>query len=145
MRGPTHRLRTALASTLVVLALMTGCATTDTISQAERGQQDRPGFAETRAIAEEGVIYGLPLVMNYAVNYDFFVDKASGQYKAPFTTLFNEARVFTSKDTTVVTPNSDTPYSMVALDLRAEPYVLSVPAIDKIGRASCRERVLTSV
>jgi hypothetical protein len=131
MRGPTHRLRTALASTLVVLALMTGCATTDTISQAERGQQDRPGFAETRAIAEEGFIYGLPLVMNYAVNYDFFVDKGSGQYKAPFNTLFNEARVFTSKDTTVVTPNSDTPYSMLALDLRAEPYVLSVPAIDK--------------
>ena len=131
MRGPTPRLRTALASALVILALLTGCATTDTISQAERGQKDRPGFAETRAIAEEGFVYGLPLVMNYAVNYDFFVDKASAQYKSPFNTLFNDARVFTYKDTAVVTPNSDTPYSMLALDLRAEPYVLSVPAVDR--------------
>lgn len=42
--------------------------------------------------------------------------KNSGQYKAPFNTLSNEARVFTYKDTAVVTPNSDTPYSMLWMD-----------------------------
>ncbi len=31
----------------------------------------------------------------------------------------------------MVTPNSDTPYSMLWLDLRAEPMVISVPAVDK--------------
>ena len=37
-----------------------------------RGQRDcRPGIAETKAIAEEGFIYGLPIVMNYAVMYEF--------------------------------------------------------------------------
>ncbi len=118
-----------IAAVLVIGALA-GCATNDTISQAERGEKDRPGFAETRAIAEEGFVYGLPLVMNYAVNYELFIDKTSSQYKAPFNTLFNESRVFTYKDTAVVTPNSDTPYSMLALDLRTEPYVLSVPAVD---------------
>jgi hypothetical protein len=30
-----------------------------------------------------------------------------------------------------VTPNSDTPYSMLWLDLRAEPIVLSVPAVEQ--------------
>jgi hypothetical protein len=30
------------------------------------------------------------------------------QYKAPIGTLTNEARVFTPKDTAVITPNSDT-------------------------------------
>jgi hypothetical protein len=39
--------------------------------------------------------------------------------------------VYTPKDTTIVTPNSDTPYSFVAMDLRAEPYVLCNPEIEK--------------
>src|SRR6266436_3516061 len=87
--------------------------------------------AETKAIAEEGFIYGLPIVMNYAVMYEYSVDKNSGQYKAPFNQINNEARVFTYKDTAVITPNSDTPYSILWLDLRAEPIVLSVPAVEK--------------
>ncbi|KLU04584.1 hypothetical protein RISK_003638 [Rhodopirellula islandica] len=90
-----------------------------------------PSFEETRAIAEEGFIYGLPLVMNYAVMNEFCVDKESGQYKAPFNQIHNEARVFTYKDTAVVTANSDTPYSSLWLDLRAEPMVISVPAVEK--------------
>jgi len=86
---------------------------------------------EIKTIAEEGFIYGLPIVMNYAVMYEYAVDKDSGQFKAPFNQIKNEARVFTYKDTAVVTANSDTPYSFVWLDLRAEPIVLSVPAVEK--------------
>ena len=93
--------------------------------------------AETKAIAEEGFIYGLPIVMNYAVMYEFCVDKNSGQFKAPFNTINNEARVFTYKDTAVVTPNSDTPYSMLWLDLRAEPMV-HLSAGGGEGRATTR-------
>jgi hypothetical protein len=87
--------------------------------------------AETKAIAEEGFIYGLPIVMNYAVMYEYSVDRHSGQFKAPFNQINNEARVFTYKDTSVITPNSDTPYSILWTDLRAEPIVLSVPAVEK--------------
>ena len=87
--------------------------------------------AETKSIAEEGFIYGLPIVMNYAVMYEYSVDRNSGQYKAPFNQINNEARVFTYKDTSVITPNSDTPYSILWTDLRAEPIVLSVPAVEK--------------
>jgi hypothetical protein len=87
--------------------------------------------AETKAIAEEGFIYGLPIVMNYAAMYEFAVDTKSSQFKAPFNQINNEARVFTYEDTAVVTPNSDTPYSVLWTDLRAEPIVLSVPAVEK--------------
>ncbi len=69
--------------------------------------------------------------MNYAVMYAYAVDRDSGQFQAPFNHIFNEARVFTYKDTAIVTPNSDTPYSFLWLDLRAEPMVLSVPAVDE--------------
>ena len=40
-----------------------------------------PSIKEAFDIASEGFIYGLPIVMNYAVMYDFCVDKNSGQYK----------------------------------------------------------------
>ncbi|WP_226702134.1 DUF1254 domain-containing protein [Microbulbifer elongatus] len=98
---------------------------------SERPQaEDWPSVDEARKIGEEGFIYGLPIVMNYSIMYEYAINKNSGQFKAPFNNLNNEARVFTYKDTTVVTPNSDTPYSMVWLDLRAEPLVISVPKIN---------------
>jgi hypothetical protein len=86
---------------------------------------------ETKALAEEGFIYGLPIVMNYGVMYEYAVDKNSSQFKAPFNQLNSMHRVATPEDTAVVTPNSDTPYSVGFMDLRSEPIVISVPAIDK--------------
>ncbi len=80
---------------------------------------------------QQAYIYGFPMLMNYGVMYEYFVDKNSGQYKAPFNQIYNEARVFTPKDTAIITPNSDTPYSFVGADLRAEPIVLCVPKIEK--------------
>jgi hypothetical protein len=90
-----------------------------------------PSIAETKALAEEGFIYGLPLVMNYAVMYEFAVDTTSSQFKAPFNQIHHMHNVATYQDTAVVTPNSDTPYSTLWLDLRAEPMVISVPAVEK--------------
>jgi hypothetical protein len=126
---------------VIVVILSTGCANnkdaitqaekTEAVTQAEKTVTVKPDFAEIRSIAEEGFIYGLPIVMNYAVMYDFCVDKNSSQYKAPFNQIFNEHRVFTYQDTAVITPNSDTPYSLIWLDLRTEPLVLTVPAVDK--------------
>jgi len=115
-----------------LVAMSASCSKkNDAVSEAEKTQKDRPTVAETKAIAEEGFIYGLPIVMNYAVMYEFAVDRGSEQFKAPFNQIQNEHRVFTYKDTAVVTPNSDTPYSLAWLDLRAEPIVLSVPAVEK--------------
>src|ERR1700686_5290241 len=90
---------------------------------------NRPGFFKAKHIAEAGFIYGLPIVMNYGVMYEYCVDKNSGQYKAPFNQIKNEPNVFTYKDTAIITPNSDTPYSFVWMDLRMEPIVLQGPAL----------------
>ena len=107
----------------------------DAISEAAKADKaagiEAPSIEEVKAIAEEGFIYGLPIVMNYAVMYEYAVDKNSSQFKAPFNHIKNEPRVYTYKDTAVITPNSDTPYSFTWLDLRAEPIVLTVPAVEK--------------
>jgi hypothetical protein len=124
-----------LATTMSLLALNVCERTNDAIATAqtadEKAGKIAPSIVETKAIAREAFIYGLPIVMNYAVMNEFSVDKNSGQYKGPFNTIANEARVFTHKDTAVVTPNSDTPYSMLWLDLRTGPMVISVPAVEK--------------
>ena len=93
--------------------------------------QQKLAKGEAKQIAEEAFIYAFPMVMSYGIIYEYFIDKSSGQYKGPIGQIFNEANVFTPKDTAVVTPNSDTPYSFVEMDLRAEPVVLSVPEVEK--------------
>lgn len=87
--------------------------------------------AEARAIAKEAYIYGYPLVDNMRVQYSYFTDKGNPEYKAPYNTLFNIPRVFTPEDKAIQTPNSDTPYSWIGLDFRAEPIVFTVPPIEK--------------
>jgi hypothetical protein len=112
-------------------AMVVFAATTANFSPARaKSKSEWPSLLEAKDIAEDGFIYGLPLVMNYAIMYEYAVDRNSGQFKAPFNQIKNEPNVYTYKDTAIVTPNSDTPYSFIWLDLRAEPVVLSVPAMD---------------
>ena len=86
--------------------------------------------AEARAIAKDAYVYGFPLVDNYRIQYSYFVDRNSPDFKAPWNTLNNVARVFTPDDRAIQTPNSDTPYSQLGADLRAEPLVISVPEVE---------------
>ena len=86
---------------------------------------------EARAIAKEAYIYGFPLVDNYRIQYSYFVDKNNKEYKAAWNQLYNNARVYTPDDKAIQTPNSDTPYSYVGADLRAEPIVFTVPAVEE--------------
>jgi hypothetical protein len=136
MRVEASRFLNGVVLLVAASILIAGCGKKDdSVGQAERKDAAKgvaaPSIAETKAIAEAGFIYGLPIVMNYAVMYEYAVDHNTGQFKAPFNEINNEARVFTYKDTAVITPNSDTPYSTMFMDLRAEPIVLSVPAVEK--------------
>ncbi|HEY5185317.1 MAG TPA: DUF1254 domain-containing protein [Actinomycetes bacterium] len=83
-----------------------------------------------RAVAKEAYIYGYPMVDGYRVQYAYFEDRSNPEFKAPWNHLLNVPRVYTAEDRAIVSPNSDTPYSMVGMDLRAEPVVLTVPPVD---------------
>src|SRR6266849_3540966 len=98
-----------------------------TAAQAQAGVSPE----EARAIAKDAYVYGFPIVDNYRIQHAYWVDKATPEYKGPWNQIWNSARVFTPADTAIQTPNSDTPYSFVGADLRSEPLVLTVPAMEK--------------
>lgn len=114
----------ALAAVLVATA---ACGGNDSPTQPGSAE---PTPRELREIIKSAYVYGLPLVDNYRIQHSYFVDRANPQFKGAWNQVHSIARVFTPADTTVQTPNSDTPYSFVGADLRAEPLVLTVPKID---------------
>jgi hypothetical protein len=114
----TYKLHLLVAALATVLALTTVRAADITPTEA-------------RAIVKEAYIYGFPLVDNYRIQYGYFVDRQNPEFKAPWNQIHNVPRVYTPADTAIQTPNSDTPYSFVGMDLRAEPMVLSVPPTEK--------------
>ena len=125
----------SLLLTCFALVMLFGCTkeeTTETqkkVTATESTQDITP--AEAKAIAKEAYIYGFPLVLNYKTMYSYAVDKKSPEYKGDFNKLVCDARLFTPKDKTIVTPNSDTPYCMTWVDMRAEPVVFTIPEIEK--------------
>ncbi|MCA9428650.1 MAG: DUF1254 domain-containing protein, partial [Candidatus Omnitrophica bacterium] len=110
--------------TRTLLAAFLATLVTTVASQADITPQ------EARAIAKEAYVYGNPMVDSYRILHSYCVDTNNPEFKAPWNHLKNIPRVFTPKDTAVQTPNSDTPYSMIGLDLRSEPMVLTVPSIE---------------
>jgi hypothetical protein len=96
----------------------------------DSAQEGATSVEDIRAIARDAYVFGFPLAVGYKTLYNYVVDTDNPEYKGPFNEVSCEARLFTPDDKAVVTPNSDTPYCMFWLDLRAEPMVLSVPAIE---------------
>lgn len=88
-----------------------------------------PGPEEARALAEEAYIFAFPMLENYRTMYVQAVATASPVFKAPFNQFVHKTVLLGPEFKDIVRPNNDTLYSAVWLDLRAEPLVISVPAI----------------
>ncbi len=117
---------------LAIVALLAACSTKNSEETPKPSPPPSPAAVtpeQARAIAKEAYIYGFPMVDNYRVQYAYFVDKEDPEYKGGWNEIHNTARVYTPEDKAIQTPNSDTPYSAVGADLRAEPLVLTVPPI----------------
>lgn len=84
--------------------------------------------AEAKSIAEEAYIFGFAIVEHYKALYAYAVEPKSPKYYG-FNKLGSEKQLYGPKDTAVVSANNDTIYTSGAMDLRAEPMVLQVPAV----------------
>jgi hypothetical protein len=119
---------------LAIVALLAACSTKGAEETPKSSPPPSPAAVtpeQARAIAKEAYIYGFPMVDNYRVQYAYFVNKEDPEYKGGWNEIHNTARVYTPEDKAIQTPNSDTPYSAVGADLRAEPLVLTVPPIEQ--------------
>jgi hypothetical protein len=86
---------------------------------------------EARSVAKEAFVYGFAFVENYRSLYKQAVDSNDPDYNASFNQIGHSRKVATPADKQFVTPNSDTPYSYIWFDLRAEPVVVTMPKIDQ--------------
>ncbi|QYY27847.1 DUF1254 domain-containing protein [Cupriavidus pinatubonensis] len=123
-----------LVAALLQVFALSGCQAVKNSPAAEQaadeGAASAVNEAELRSIAGDAYTYGYPVVEAYKTLYAQAVDQGGPNFKAPFNQIGNTANVFTPKDTVIITPNSDTPYSFVWMDLRAEPLVLTLPPIE---------------
>lgn len=97
----------------------TASATTTTLSSSNSLTAE-----QAREYARDAYIFVYPLVLNYRTMYSQAIkgDAAFGKWLHLGTS--------TPADTDIVTPNIDTPYSYAWVDLRSEPWVVTLPEIE---------------
>jgi len=122
MRTPSkrHPVLLGLTSLALMPLLLTGCGGTPTSSITPE---------EVQTITEEAYIFSFPILDQYKMLFAMALYPESGAYEAPLNVMSHKTELLGPDHTVIVRPNSDTLYSVAWLDLRAEPMVLSVPAI----------------
>jgi hypothetical protein len=109
---------------LITLPLFSGSVTAQAQSAAITAASE-----EAQGIARDAFIYAYPMLFNYKTLYQQTQDKESRAYIGGFAKFHNDSRPYGPENKEIVTPDNDTPYSWAWLDLRREPWVLSVPII----------------
>lgn len=84
---------------------------------------------EVKSIAKETYIALYPLVYNYGTMYNQAINKNAKEYIGGFG-VFKHYGLATPANRDIPTPNNNTPYSWAWIDLRTEPFVLTMPPAD---------------
>jgi hypothetical protein len=92
-----------------------------------------------RTIAKEASVFGYPMVEAYRRLHAWFVDEQNPLYLAPWNTLVDLADGATADGGAGCCPDTDILLSVIGLDLRSEPMVLTVPPMGagRHFRAQC--------
>jgi hypothetical protein len=110
----------ALGATIVIAAITPVAASAAAVSTSD-----------ARAIAKEAYVYAFAPMESYQTWRAQVADKASPTYVGGFGKFRHYSQTYTPANKEIVTPNNDTPYSWAWLDLRAEPWVVSVPEVPR--------------
>jgi hypothetical protein len=125
-----------LLAPLAIMLSLTACGPSSPDSKSDTAptppaETPNAGLSadEARAIAKEAYIFNYPLVMYYRTMYIQAIDTKSESYRGGFGKWLHLG-TSSPKDTDIVSPNNDSPYSYSWVDTRAEPWVLTMPKIE---------------
>ncbi len=82
-----------------------------------------------RKTAREAYIYAYPMIQHYATMYKQVGSPNAKEYTGGFGAIRSYAEPSSPANHDIVSLSNDTPYSWLWLDLRAEPWILSVPTM----------------
>jgi hypothetical protein len=117
---------------MLIRRLIAGCVAAATCVLAPLpalSQTSAVSPQEAQVIAKEAYIYAFAMLENYNTMFKQLADPKAREYVGGFGKFRHYAELYTPQNHDVVTPNNDTPYSWAWLDLRAEPWVVTVPAV----------------
>jgi len=109
---------------IIAVLVFSSCGNTKSEKTTEKGNISTN--AELVAAAKDAYIFSYPMVMMYRSMYLQAIDEKTGVGMANWLHL----GLSVPEDTTIVTPNIDSPYSYAWVDLRTEPYVVTLPKIE---------------
>jgi hypothetical protein len=126
----TQSLRIFAATLCLVMLASCSPAPDQPAAQSKPAETaDKLTAAEAKAIAKEAYIFNYPMVMMYRTMYIQSIDTTSKSYSGGFGQWLHLGPS-SPKDTDIVSPNNDSPYSYAWVDTRAEPWVLTLPKIE---------------
>lgn len=111
-----------LSLIIVTTIIFTACN-----SGTSKQEKSTETYAELVAAAKDAYIFSYPMVMMYRSMHLQALNTKSGVGMGNWLHL----GLSVPQDTTIVTPNVDSPYSYAWVDLRTEPYVVTLPKIEK--------------
>jgi len=98
-------------------------------AQGVKSQQIITSPEEAHKIAKEAFIFAYPMLYGYKTMVAQTQDPLDPGFIGGFGRYRHYTRLNTPEDKDINAPNNDTPYSWAWLDLRAEPWVLSLPEV----------------
>ena len=115
---------------IAILCLSLGLLSCEDVSQKEGSAMDEKlSRAQVQTIAKESYIALFPLVYNYGTMYNQAIDEEAPEYVGGFG-VYKHYGLATPENRDIPTPNNNTPYSWAWVDLREEPWVLTMPEAD---------------
>ena len=113
-----------------VAVLLLACTKGEWTSAPEDAEAVVAKLQDARDTAEEAYVYAYPMMESYRTMYIQAVDRTAPGYLGPFNQLTHETELLGPDFVDIVRPNNDTLYSIVWLDLRAQPMVITIPEIE---------------